>query len=117
MKIHTEAEKDLLAREGDPVFEAAYATARRRIRQFDAVILVLDSRRIELGMSKAELSKKSGIPASAVRRLFSNQQKNPTLNTLISISDALNLRIWLCEGSDTRFDHLTSKAGFTNQES
>jgi hypothetical protein len=31
------------------------------------------------------------MPPAAVRRLFSQQQKNPTLSTLVAIADALNL--------------------------
>jgi len=33
------------------------------------------------------------MPAAAVRRLFSQQKKNPTLTTLIAIVDALDLRV------------------------
>jgi transcriptional regulator with XRE-family HTH domain len=60
---------------------------------FDDVVQSLDSRRVELGLTKAELARRADMPAAAVRRLFSQQQKNPTLSTLIAIADALNLRV------------------------
>jgi transcriptional regulator with XRE-family HTH domain len=60
---------------------------------FDDVVHSLDSRRVELGLTKAELARRADMPAAAVRRLFSQQQKNPTLSTLIAIADALNLRV------------------------
>jgi DNA-binding phage protein len=92
----TAAENDLLDREISESFKEAYETSKRRIHQFDVIIRALDQRRVELGLSKADLSRKSGIPAAAVRRLFSNQRKNPTLATLVAISDALELWIWVC---------------------
>jgi DNA-binding phage protein len=103
MESLTAAEKDLLSRENDPSFLYAYRAAKRRIDQFDSVIHALDDRRVELNMSKAELSRKSGIPAAAIRRLFSIQRKNPTLNTLIAIADALELCVYIGQ-SPTYFD-------------
>jgi transcriptional regulator with XRE-family HTH domain len=59
---------------------------------FDDVICSLDARRVEIGLTKAELARRADMPPAAVRRLFSQQQKNPTLTTLIAIADALDLR-------------------------
>jgi transcriptional regulator with XRE-family HTH domain len=60
---------------------------------FDDVVHSLDSRRVEMGLTKAELARRADTPPAAVRRLFSQQQKNPTLSTLVAIADALDLRI------------------------
>jgi transcriptional regulator with XRE-family HTH domain len=60
---------------------------------FDDVVHSLDARRVELGFTKAELARRADMPPAAVRRLFSQQQKNPTLTTLMAIADALDLRV------------------------
>lgn len=62
---------------------------------FDTVIRDLDARRIKLGLTKADLARQAELPAAGVRRLFSQQQKNPTLTTLIAIADALGLQLRL----------------------
>jgi hypothetical protein len=50
-------------------------------------------RRQELGLTKADLAVRANMPAAAIRRLFSQQQKNPTLVTLVAIADALDVSI------------------------
>ena len=93
MRPRTAAEKYLDHRRSDPEYAEAYETASRRVAMFDDVVQSLDSRRVELGLTKADLARRADMPAAAVRRLFSQQQKNPTLSTLIAIADALNLRV------------------------
>lgn len=78
------------SRMSKPEYAEAHEVAARRVAQFDAVIQELDACRKRFGWSKAELARRSGIPSTAVRRLFSHQHKNPTLATLIAISDALD---------------------------
>ena len=89
----TAAEKYLDQRRSDPEYAEAYETASRRVAMFDDVVHSLDSRRVELGLTKAELARRADMPPAAVRRLFSQQQKNPTLSTLVAIADALNLHV------------------------
>ncbi|MGH9303770.1 MAG: helix-turn-helix domain-containing protein [Acidimicrobiales bacterium] len=60
---------------------------------FDDVVRSLDARRLELGLTKADVAARANMPSAAVRRLFSQQQKNPTLVTLVAIADALDLHI------------------------
>ncbi len=91
MTTRTGAERYLDARLHDPEYREAYERTRVRIDQIDRVIRVLDARREELAMSKAELAKRAGMPAEAVRRLFSAERPNPTLRTLVMIAEALNL--------------------------
>lgn len=92
MRPRTAAEQYLAQRRSDPAYERAYEAASRRIGMFDDVVRSLDARRQELGMSKAELARRADMPPAVVRRLFSQQHKNPTLTTLVAIADALDLR-------------------------
>jgi DNA-binding phage protein len=91
MKSRTAAEEYFSARRADPEYGEAYATAVRRVQMFDEVIRSLDTRRGELGLSKAELARRAGMPPAAVRRLFSQQHKNPTLSSLVALADALSM--------------------------
>ncbi len=77
----------------EPEYGEAYSAATRRIAMFDNVVRSLDARRQELGLTKADVANRANMPPAAVRRLFSQQQKNPTLTTLVAIADALNLHI------------------------
>lgn len=79
------------ARLMDPEYAAAYRGARRRVEAVDAVLRTLDSRRENLGLSKAELARRAGLQPEAVRRLFSSKRPNPTLVTLMAVADALEL--------------------------
>jgi len=91
MKKPTGAERYLKARLDDPDYREAYERARHRVEQIDRVIRVLDERREQLSMSKAELARRAQMPPEAVRRLFSAERPNPTLQTLAAIADALDL--------------------------
>ncbi len=93
MPARSAAEQILAERLQDPAYRATYELASRRIARFDAVINSFDARRRELGMTKAELARRSELPPAAVRRLFSQQRKNPTLTTLAAIADALGLAV------------------------
>jgi transcriptional regulator with XRE-family HTH domain len=93
MKPRTAAEERFARLRSEPEYGEAYPTASRRVEMFDEVMRSLDARRQELGLTKADLADRANMPAAAVRRLFSQQQKNPTLTTLVAIADALNLQI------------------------
>jgi transcriptional regulator with XRE-family HTH domain len=100
VKPRTAAEEHLARRHADPEYEAAYETASRRIAMFDEVVRSLDIRLKELGLTKAELSRRADLPAAAVRRLFSQQRKNPTLTTLVALADALGMQLRLIPKDD-----------------
>lgn len=87
----TAAERYMQARLMDPEYAAAYRRARRRVEAVDAVLRTLDSRRENLGLSKAEVARRAGLQPEAVRRLFSSKSPNPTLVTLMAVADALEL--------------------------
>jgi DNA-binding phage protein len=91
MVKQTGAERYLKARLDDPEYREAYERARHRIEQVDRVIRVLDERREQLSLSKAELARRAQMPPEAVRRLFSAERPNPTLQTLAAIAEALDL--------------------------
>jgi DNA-binding phage protein len=95
MTGRTAAEEYLRLRRQDPEYAAAYEAAARRVSMFDEVVRELESRRTTLGLTKAELAKRAGMPPAVVRRLFSQQHKNPTLTTLVAIAEALGLTFHL----------------------
>jgi DNA-binding phage protein len=91
VKPRTAAEEYFQSLQADAEYAATYESATRRIAMFDDVIRTLDIRRTELGLTKAELARRADMPAAAVRRLFSQQHKNPTLTTLVTVADVLDL--------------------------
>lgn len=93
MTPRTGAERYLGSRLKDAEYRAGYSHAQQRIAQVDRVIRVLDERRVELSISKAELARRAELPADVVRRLFAAKAANPTLKTLTAIADALDLDI------------------------
>jgi hypothetical protein len=101
VKPRTAAEEHLARRHADPEYAAAYEAASRRIGMFDEVVRSLDIRLKELGLTKAELSRRANMPAAVVRRLFSQQRKNPTLTTLVALADALDMQICIVPTEDS----------------
>jgi ribosome-binding protein aMBF1 (putative translation factor) len=77
----------------DPEYQLAYERAARELAQTDAVIRELDSLRINLGMSKAELARRVNRNASSVRRLFTANQIRPELPLIAAIADALGAEL------------------------
>jgi transcriptional regulator with XRE-family HTH domain len=77
----------------DPEYRAAYERATREIEQTDRVIRELDSMRIDLGISKAELARRIDRNASSIRRLFTARQARPELPLVAAIADALGAEV------------------------
>lgn len=77
----------------DPRYEAAYQEAQAKIGAIDNLVRSLDGRREELGLSKAELARRAGLPPEAVRRLFTMRSPNPTASTLVALAGALGLDV------------------------
>src|SRR5215469_11267619 len=88
----------------DPEYRLAYARSAREIAQTDAVINELDSLRVDLGMSKAELARRVNRNASSVRRLFTARRARPELPLIAAIADAL--------GSDLRVVRRTTDSNW-----
>lgn len=77
----------------DPEYEAAYQAARRRIDQIDSIIREMDKRRSNLNLSKAEVARRADLLPEVVKGLFSAEDPDPTLSTLVAIADALGMEI------------------------
>jgi ribosome-binding protein aMBF1 (putative translation factor) len=77
----------------DPQYREAYERAGREVAQTDAVIRQLDSLRLDLGISKAELARRVNRNASSVRRLFTASQVRPELPLIAALADALGAEL------------------------
>lgn len=77
----------------DPEYRAAYERAAREVAQTDALIRQLDSLRVDLGISKAELARRVNRNASSVRRLFTSSQVRPELPLIVALADALGAEL------------------------
>lgn len=89
----TGAERYLAGRLEDDEYQQAFELARERIAQIDEIIRALDARRVALSITKAELARRANLKPEAVRRLFSADRANPTLQTLVALADALDLEL------------------------
>ncbi len=77
----------------DPEYRLAYERTARELAQTDAVIRELDSLRVDLGISKAELARRINRNASSVRRLFTASQVRPELPLIAALADALGAEL------------------------
>lgn len=91
----TGAEKYFADRMSDPVYRAEHAAATERIRSTDAIVRALDEKREASGLSKAELARRADLLPEAVRRLFSADNANPTLGTIMALAGALKVELVL----------------------
>lgn len=85
-----------------PTFAKELNDARREIEQVDAIVRALDEARVDVGMSKAELARAIGARPDALRRLFTADRANPTLETVARLCDALGFRLTVQPKDDTR---------------
>ncbi len=58
-----------------------------------ALFRYLDGRRKELGMSMRILAQRSGLGMRTVQRVLSGNEPNPTINTVLSIAQALRVEL------------------------
>lgn len=92
-KARTGAERYLEGRRADAEYDLAYRNSRRRIDQTDCIIRALDQRRCSLDLSKAELARRANLRPEVIRRLFSAENPNPTLATLVALAEALQMEL------------------------
>ena len=76
-----------------PAGEEHYNRVRAQIDAVDALFREMDARRERLGWSKAELARRAGLNPVMVRRLFSQQLPNPTLQTVVALASALDVSV------------------------
>lgn len=81
----------------EPGFAAAVETELAEIRAFDDVVNVILDRLSELGWTRGELALRADLNAASLRRLLTSPSANPTFATMMSIAEALGLRIEISE--------------------
>lgn len=91
-------------RVNEPVYRDAYERAAREITQTDQVIRELDSLRVDLGISKAELARRIDRNASSIRRLFTARHARPELPLIAAIADALGAEVRIVAKRETAKD-------------
>lgn len=72
-------------------YRRALTEARARIQATDSLVRALEDRRIELGLSKAELARRADMRPEVVRRLLGSSSSNPTLSTVVALATALSM--------------------------
>ena len=77
----------------DPEYRLEYDRTAREAAQTDALIRQLDSLRVELGLSKAELARRVNRNPSSIRRLFTASQLHPELPLIVALADALGAEL------------------------
>ena len=81
----------------EPGFAAAVEAELAEIRAFDDVVNVILDRLSELGWTRGELAARAELNAASLRRLLTSPSANPTFTTMMSIAEALGLRIEIRE--------------------
>lgn len=76
-----------------PAGERHYNHVRAQIDAIDALFREMDDRRERLGWSKAELARRADLNPVLVRRLFTQQLPNPTLQTVTALAGALGVTV------------------------
>lgn len=79
----------------DPAIAEAVRLERERVDAIDRIIRALDDERERQGLTKAELARVTNKRAEFVRRLFTAESPNPTLETVIDVAQALGLEVTL----------------------
>lgn len=93
----TAAERYFRDRMADPEYAKAYQESRRAIDASDSLVRNLDERRIELGLSKADLARRASMRPESVRRILSSRTTNPTMATVSALASALDLEVALVD--------------------
>lgn len=85
----------------DPEFRREYEAARREIDTIDALVRALDDAREARGLTKAELARRVGMKPELVRRLFTVDAPNPTMETVLKLVVALDCKLRLHPAQST----------------
>lgn len=84
----------------DPEMKARYDHSRRTFAAMRQVVEAVDCARADAGLSKADLARVVDANPSVIRRLLTGEGSNPTLKTLLELSEAVGLRIRVERVSD-----------------
>lgn len=82
-------------RMAEPKFAAEYEAARAEIDTIDLLVRALDGARMAENISKAELARRIGAKPEIIRRLFTSDAANPTVDTVLKIATALGYELQL----------------------
>ena len=77
----------------DPEYREGYERARREIDQVDSIMRLLEERRVQVGISKAELARRIQKNPAEVRRLLGNGRSNPQLATVLQMAAELGIEL------------------------
>ncbi len=77
----------------DPDFRSHYEQHRAEIDAVDRIVADIEARRVELGLTKADLARLVGRRPEAIRRLLSGNIVNPTLTTVSEMATVLGMEI------------------------
>ncbi|MDB5384463.1 MAG: family transcriptional regulator [Planctomycetaceae bacterium] len=83
----------MIAAEIPEIKQEARAIRHGRRAGLDQVIGLLKAERELRGMSLADLGEKTGLSKSAISKLETNPDANPTVNTLARYADALDMSL------------------------
>jgi ribosome-binding protein aMBF1 (putative translation factor) len=72
-----------------------YERTVRTIATIRRFLMAIDEERRRLGISKAKLARRIGADPSVVRRLFTSEDSNPTLRTVVEMLSALDIDVQL----------------------
>ncbi len=79
----------------DPENRAEYERTFREVVAIRKILQTCEARREKAGFTKAELARRVGMNPASIRRLFTAEESNPTLKTMLGIFDVLGLEISL----------------------
>jgi DNA-binding phage protein len=79
----------------DPSFRKDYEAARAEIDATDTLIRALEGARAGQGLTKAELARRISVKPEIVRRLLTDKDGNPTIDTVLKLVTALDFHIEL----------------------
>jgi DNA-binding phage protein len=85
----------------NPAFAEAYREARAEIDSVDAFMRAMESARVVRKMSKADLARASRLQPQTVRRLFTDENANPTIATVFSMLRPMGLGLQIVDLEDT----------------
>ncbi len=77
----------------DPGFRSHYEQHRAEIDAVDRIVADVEARRVELGLTKADLARLVGRRPESIRRLLSGNIVNPTLMTVSEMATVLGMEI------------------------
>lgn len=86
--------------EREPGFAEAVEAHLVEIKEFDDYMDAILERLAALGMNRRELAERAEMNASSLRRLLSDRDSNPTLDTMLRVAEALGLELSLRQSEE-----------------